>query len=42
MAYFGADLQNANNIGKTTEMLATGELVNELENHFTNARKKKS
>ena len=40
MAYFGADLQNANNIGKTTEILATWELVNELENHFINARKK--
>ena len=41
MAYFGANLQNANNIGKTTEILATWELVNELENHFINAKKKR-
>ena len=38
MAYFGADLQNANNILKTTEILAMWELINEPESHFINAK----
>ena len=37
-AYFGADLQNANNILKTTGILAMWELVNEPENHFINTK----
>ena len=38
MAYFGADLQNANNILKMTEILAMWELINEPENYFINAK----
>ena len=39
MAYFGADLQSAKNIRKMTEILTRWELINELENHFINAKK---
>ena len=40
MAYFGADLQSANNILKTTEFLVKWEFINKPENHFIIAKKK--
>ena len=41
MAYHGADLQNAKNIRKKSEILAMWKSINELENHFINVKEKR-